>query len=297
MCRLLCISYLIFFAILAAYSLSYDNDTKLDFIWTKAKGDVYYYNIYVSKDSREYVFEDTTKTNSYTLTGKYGHRYKIKVQAVDAAGNLSPMSEESDWVICDTKPPWDINDDGCVDKSDLEMIVNTFGETENNLKTDINYDGKVDIFDLVLVGSNFLEEKATTSIHNISLLQQLYDILKKTSNPTSNLKLALFELEKLLLPDETELLQNYPNPFNLETWIPFKLANRTMVTISIYDASGSIVCILELGERTVGVYVSKGRAAYWDGRNRDCEEVSSGLYFYHLKAGDFEETRRMIILK
>jgi hypothetical protein len=99
------------------------------------------------------------------------------------------------------------------------------------------------------------------------------------------------------LPRQSALLQNYPNPFNPETWIPFQLAETADVSISIYDIGGKLIRLLHLGEIPAGVYVAKDRAAYWDGRNATGEKVSSGMYFYHLKAGDYSSTRRMLILK
>ena len=99
------------------------------------------------------------------------------------------------------------------------------------------------------------------------------------------------------LPRQSSLFQNYPNPFNPETWIPFHLAETTDVSISIYDIGGKLIRLLYLGEIPAGVYVAKERAAYWDGRNATGEKVSSGVYFYHLEAGDYSATRRMLILK
>jgi len=65
------------------------------------------------------------------------------------------------------------------------------------------------------------------------------------------------------------LLQNYPNPFNPETWIPFKLAERSNVVISIYDISGQLIRKIGLDNIPAGVYTSKDRAFYWDGCNDD----------------------------
>ena len=95
----------------------------------------------------------------------------------------------------------------------------------------------------------------------------------------------------------TALLQNFPNPFNPETWIPYQLAVEADVNISIYDVQGRLVRRIELGERSVGSYFTKETAAYWDGRNKNGELVSSGVYYYHLGAGDFHATRRMVIVK
>lgn len=99
------------------------------------------------------------------------------------------------------------------------------------------------------------------------------------------------------IPKKTVLLSNYPNPFNPETWIPYKLSKPAEVTVSIYAADGRLIRKLALGHQPAGVYQSKGRAAYWDGRNAQGEPVASGVYFYTLKAGDFTATRKMLIQK
>ena len=98
-------------------------------------------------------------------------------------------------------------------------------------------------------------------------------------------------------PETTALLPNYPNPFNPETWIPYHLAESSDVTLCIYSADGRLVRQLTLGHQSAGIYQSKSRAAYWDGRNNSGEPVASGVYFYTLTAGDFTATRKMLIRK
>ena len=100
-----------------------------------------------------------------------------------------------------------------------------------------------------------------------------------------------------LTPMETALLANYPNPFNPETWIPYQLATPADVTLRIYAVDGSLVRTLSLGHKGVGMYQSRNRAAYWDGKNALGEFVASGVYFYTLTAGDFTATRKMLIRK
>ena len=96
---------------------------------------------------------------------------------------------------------------------------------------------------------------------------------------------------------QSVLLANYPNPFNPETWIPYQLSESANVTVSIYAVNGVLVRRLDLGHQGAGVYRSRSRAAYWDGRNAFGERVASGLYFYTLTAGDFTATRKMLIRK
>ena len=95
----------------------------------------------------------------------------------------------------------------------------------------------------------------------------------------------------------TALYQNFPNPFNPETWLPYHLAKDAPVTFRIYSIQGQPVRELNLGTKAVGDYLTRETAAYWDGRNRFGEMVSSGVYFYTLQAGAFQATRRMLILK
>ena len=109
-------------------------------------------------------------------------------------------------------------------------------------------------------------------------------------------------------PNHTALLPNYPNPFNPETWLPFQLAEKAPVTISIYNTEGRLIRTLRLGHRPAGIYVTKDKSAYWDGKDSSEQKVASGVYFYTLQvehqrnpdgdgAGKFTATRRMVIMK
>ena len=117
----------------------------------------------------------------------------------------------------------------------------------------------------------------------------------------SSIRLAVKPLEKRITTlgniKRTALLQNYPNPFNPETWIPYQLANDTYVTLSIYDQSGHIVRTLDIGHQVSRIYRDKTNAAYWDGRNQNGEPVTSGTYYYQLRAGNYSALRRMVIVK
>jgi len=94
---------------------------------------------------------------------------------------------------------------------------------------------------------------------------------------------------------QTELFQNYPNPFNPETWIPYQLDEDTRVEISIYTSDGQLVRTLNLGRKQAGSYTNREKSAYWDGKNEAGESVSSGIYFYTIHAGDYSDTKKMVI--
>ena len=91
--------------------------------------------------------------------------------------------------------------------------------------------------------------------------------------------------------------QNYPNPFNPETWIPYQLARSADVTVKIYKATGEMVRILNIGYKQAGTYTDRTNSAYWDGRDDSGQKVSSGVYFYTIKADNFTATRKMLVQK
>ena len=110
--------------------------------------------------------------------------------------------------------------------------------------------------------------------------------------PRGDLALTMFGDIK-----RTALLQNFPNPFNPETWIPYTLADDADVSVRIYDIQGKLVRQLDVGQQPAGSYLSRETAVYWNGKDRLGGPVSSGVYFYTLKADAFSDTRRMVILK
>ena len=135
-----------------------------------------------------------------------------------------------------------------------------------------------------------------------------FDVLADAEGKVSELILEQVQLSDSLsikktdglitvLPTESRLYQNYPNPFNPETWIPFKLAQNTPVTINIYNTKGQLIRTISLGKKNAGVYTSRDKAVYWDGRSSEGSKVASGLYFYTLQAENFTATRKMVILK
>ena len=94
----------------------------------------------------------------------------------------------------------------------------------------------------------------------------------------------------------TELLPNYPNPFNPDTWIPYRLGESANVTVTIYDVSGRIIRILEIGFKEAGDYTDRGKAAHWDGRNNLGELVAAGVYFYNFTTSKYSATLQASVI-
>ena len=145
-----------------------------------------------------------------------------------------------------------------------------------------------------------LPEPSPASSLRAHTLEGYIEQLKALKNPDAAVLRLIQKLENriaTLVPQQTTLLPNYPNPFNPETWIPYHLAYASDVQITIYDAQGAVVRLLDLGHQRKGYYTHRSRAAHWDGRNAIGERVASGLYFYQLQADNMSLLRKMVILK
>ena len=209
----------------------------------------------------------------------------------------------------DTIPAYDVNEDGQISILDLILVGQDYGKSPPvNARSDVNGDGRVNITDIVLVAGHLGEitgiPAAPELLTHKGLSPTKVSFWLKTAQAKDDGSLAfrqgIAKLQRLLItltPQQTALLANYPNPFNPETWIPYQLAAAAEVFLTIHSAEGQRVRKLSLGDKSAGIYESKSRAAYWDGKNDLGEPVSSGLYFYTLTAGDFSATRKMLIIK
>ena len=137
-----------------------------------------------------------------------------------------------------------------------------------------------------VIGIGITDKARNTIYHDFTEITR-FEVTEAQSAPTVH----------VTLPHKTALLSNYPNPFNPETWIPYQLAKPSDVSLSIHSANGHLIRTLVLGHQPTGLYHSRSRAAYWDGRNETGEPVASGVYFYTLTADQFTASRKMLILK
>jgi len=91
----------------------------------------------------------------------------------------------------------------------------------------------------------------------------------------------------LLTPNSYNLAQNYPNPFNPTTTIQYSIPKRSSVKLKVYDLLGNEIAELVNEEKDRGVYSV----------SFDASGLASGIYLYKIQAGEFIETRKMILLK
>lgn len=94
------------------------------------------------------------------------------------------------------------------------------------------------------------------------------------------------------LVNKFALSYNYPNPFNSTTQIDYVVQEDGFISLFILNLLGQRVKTLENEFRSKGSYI-----IYWDGRDDSGKEVASGIYFYQLRAGNFIETKKLMLIK
>ena len=95
-----------------------------------------------------------------------------------------------------------------------------------------------------------------------------------------------------VIPEVFTLHQNYPNPFNPTTQIRYDLPENSYVSITIYDLMGKRVKSLVNSKQDPGY-----RSIHWNATNDLGQPVSAGMYVYTIQAGEFRQTRKMVLLK
>jgi hypothetical protein len=97
---------------------------------------------------------------------------------------------------------------------------------------------------------------------------------------------------KGLLPTQYILNQNYPNPFNASTNISFDLPYDSDAELMVYDVLGRKIATLHNGYLLAGNHIFT-----WNGRSEKGEAMATGIFFYRLRSADFDETKKMILVK
>ena len=151
-----------------------------------------------------------------------------------------------------------------------------------------NPDGETGVFAALVfyVTDAFTEE---TSISITDLTWNEGEMIAVAAEMTISYGLGI---DAAAVPDVFALHQNYPNPFNPITRINYDLPEDALVNITIYDMMGRQVKTLINSEQTAGY-----RNIRWNATNHLGQAVSAGLYIYIIQAGDFRQTRKMVLLK
>jgi len=154
--------------------------------------------------------------------------------------------------------------------------------------------------DSILIGDAESWEVNTTFISSYDSLNVIIDLYNLIDDyEFLNIVLEKFELippndvkDEFSLMADFELFQNYPNPFNPTTSIQYAIGSRQFVTLKVYDILGNEIVTLVNEEKQPGTYEVEFNSHSGEGRN-----LTSGIYFYQLKTGNYIATKKMVLMK
>lgn len=181
------------------------------------------------------------------------------------------------------------------EKNRQELLVQNYGNATNyDLRTAINSpNGGINFLHLSVPMTQNSAHQVVPDWQNLSTAPVMVFIDLNndgTIDDTLSLENQVTGVEdqgSLLTPDKYNLTQNYPNPFNPATSIRYSLPQRSNVSLIVYDILGNEVAVLVNEEKDRGVYQLSFNAA----------DLSSGIYFYTLRADGFTQTKKMLLIK
>ena len=152
------------------------------------------------------------------------------------------------------------------------LIADANPENVNVLRTMLASDYKIKI--------ECLTDETLFDISDTDFILMDTTLTVENGNPTS------------LIPIDYTLFQNYPNPFNPVTTIRYDLPEQSQVTLMIYDILGREIRRLINSSQDAG-----HKSVIWDGTDEFGRNVGTGIYLYRIKAGDFSQTKKMLLLQ
>ncbi len=124
------------------------------------------------------------------------------------------------------------------------------------------------------------------------VLGALADIPPLEAEEAEPAETAVATFAQASVPQAFALEQNAPNPFNGQTAIRFALPQPSQVELAIYNLLGQPVAVLVQGPRAAGTF-----SVHWDGRDQAGRVVTSGVYLYQLRAGEYTQVRKLLLLQ
>ncbi len=205
--------------------------------------------------------------------------------------------------------PGDVTADGAVNIFDIIKLVDFVLGRQNPTSTqldcgDLDDTGALNIFDIIALVDKVLGRTsllaAAGALPQWTQLDQQLERLDLEPLQLERLRQDLRLIyeshsgQRLVLPQAFSLEQNQPNPFNPSTTISYQIpeGDSPLVSLMIYDLRGRLVRTLVEELRGPGSY-----NAFWDGTDHSGRQVPSGIYLYRLKAGNYSQARKMVLVK
>ena len=138
------------------------------------------------------------------------------------------------------------------------------------------------------VNSNFGDDETSVVLHKLRWNEEP----AMENIATATLSNVLSVGNENTIPEQFALHQNYPNPFNPVTTLRYDLPKDALVNITIYDMMGRIIKTMVNTEQTAGY-----KSVQWNATNDTGSPVSAGIYLYMIQAGQFRQTKKMVLLK
>jgi hypothetical protein len=201
---------------------------------------------------------------------------------------------DSDSIVFTWDESADVDEDELTYHFTAELIINGQLTTEYDTTLTAN-EMKIDyqsVFDEIYAAQSMLAAMEW----DVSVSDGIEEVLAENGPLTvginaSDAVLSLSRDEELL-PEKFALHQNYPNPFNPITTLRYDLPENSIVRITIYNVQGREIKVL------VNQYQEAGyKSVRWNATNNYGKPISAGMYFYKIRAGEFTQTRKMLLLK
>ena len=206
--------------------------------------------------------------------------FSFKTQAVDAIGSVENLTDGVIDLIADEE----------ISQNQGNILINRLNTVEHKLQQGNKF---VALIHMVLFKARVLILRISSQITLETYKNLNYSsdgvidlIVDEEERQTAGTRES-FDFKDLTTPKTYELSQNYPNPFNPSTTIEFTVPKDAAVTLKIYDVLGKEVATLVNEQKPTGTYIVN-----WNASN-----FSSGLYFYKLTAGEFNQTKKMFMVK
>ena len=188
-------------------------------------------------------------------------------------------------------PMDELRDEVVLALADLPSLEEETEETVDTVETEET----VDTVEAVETVETVDTEETVDTVEAVDTadIQNMFDSFDTEAEETEEVvETAVETFDQASVPQAFSLAQNAPNPFNSETVIRFALPQPSQVELTIYNLLGQPVAVLVQEPSAAGTF-----SVRWDGRDQAGRAVTSGVYLYQLRAGEYTEVRKLLLLR